>query len=284
MKKFTVLALALLMPLLLCAQAQIDTKKMKISDFTQKITKVVLTGNQFHDATLQAEVTAKWQISPFEFCSLKEFEQLRSDDNYYFLLTTKGQFKNEVEPGIVFLSLVKGGADADKGINKMLEIVSFPYSAAEDPSGREVVFLPFILDIIQSYTLESMEHDLNGYGGLGSTALLFSKSDDTVIVFSEGDISQSVTQDIRDLYFDERTLVVDEDVADGYMVPEKMNTLVSYVVAPSTPGAGSYCYKMLIDPNTSELCYFKKHRMFKGLGAGFLMEDLRRIFHIRKKK
>ena len=284
MKKFTVLALALLMPLFLCAQAQIDTKKMKISDFTQKITKVVLTGNQFHDATLQAEVTAKWQISPFEFCSLKEFEQLRSDDNYYFLLTTKGQFKNEVEPGIVFLSLVKGGADADKGINKMLEIVSFPYSAAEDPSGREVVFLPFILDIIQSYTLESMEHDLNGYGGLGSTALLFSKSDDTVIVFSERDISQSVTQDIRDLYFDERTLVVDEDVADGYMVPEKMNTLVSYVVAPSTPGAGSYCYKMLIDPNTSELCYFKKHRMFKGLGAGFLMEDLRRIFHIRKKK
>lgn len=284
MKKFTVLALTLLMPLFLCAQAQIDTKKMKISDFTQKITKVVLTGNQFHDATLQAEVTAKWQISPFEFCSLKEFEQLKSDDNYYFLLTTKGQFKNEVEPGIVFLSLVKGGADADKGINKMLEIVSFPYSAAEDPSGREVVFLPFILDIIQSYTLESMEHDLNGYGGLGSTALLFSKSDDTVIVFSEGDISQSVTQDIRDLYFDERTLVVDEDVADGYMVPEKMNTLVSYVVAPSTPGAGSYCYKMLIDPNTSELCYFKKHRMFKGLGAGFLMEDLRRIFHIRKKK
>ena len=130
MKKFTVLVLTLLMPLLLCAQAQIDTKKMKISDFTQKITKVVLTGNQFHDATLESEVTAKWQISPFEFCTLKEFEQLKSDDSYYFLLTTKGQFKNEQEAGIVFLTLVKGGADASKGINKMLEIVSFPYSSA----------------------------------------------------------------------------------------------------------------------------------------------------------
>ena len=84
MKKFTVLALALLMPLLVCAQAQIDTKKMKISDFTQKITKVVLTGNLFHDATMKSEVTAKWNISPCEFCSLKEFEELKSDDDLPF--------------------------------------------------------------------------------------------------------------------------------------------------------------------------------------------------------
>ena len=44
------MAVALLLPLMVWGQAQIDTKKMKISDFTEKITKVVLTGNQFHDA------------------------------------------------------------------------------------------------------------------------------------------------------------------------------------------------------------------------------------------
>ena len=284
MKKFTVLALALLMPLLVCAQAQIDTKKMKISDFTQKITKVVLTGNLFHDATMESEVTAKWNISPFEFCSLKEFEELKSDENYYFLMTTKGQFKKEAGPGITFLTLVKGGKDADKGINRMLEIVSFPYASTDDPSGREVVFLPFILDIMQSYTLDAMEKDLNGYVGLASTTLNLSKSEDMTIVFSESDLSSGIVADIRNQYFDDQVLVMDENEADKYMSPDRANTLVSYVVAPTAPGPGSYCYKMLIDPHSAELYYFRKHRISKTDSPGFLVEDIKRITSPRNKK
>ena len=43
MKKFIVFAVSLLLPLMVLGQAQIDTKKMKIRDFTQKVTKIVLT-------------------------------------------------------------------------------------------------------------------------------------------------------------------------------------------------------------------------------------------------
>ena len=109
MKKLTVIVLALIMPFLAAAQAQIDTKKVKIGDFTQKVTKVVLTGNQFYDACLQSEVSTKWHVSPYEFCSMAEFEKMKTDASYYFLITTKGQFKKEAEPGLTFLTLVKGG-------------------------------------------------------------------------------------------------------------------------------------------------------------------------------
>ena len=114
MRKYTIIAIALLLPLLAAAQAQIDTKKVKISDFTQKVTKIVLTGNQFYDICLQDEVSTKWHVSPYEFCSMAEFEKMKSDDNYYFLLTTKGQFKKETEPGLTFLTLVKGGNNSEK--------------------------------------------------------------------------------------------------------------------------------------------------------------------------
>ena len=47
MKKFLILALAIMIPVTMSAQAQINTKKVKIEDFTEKTTKVVLTGNIF---------------------------------------------------------------------------------------------------------------------------------------------------------------------------------------------------------------------------------------------
>lgn len=284
MKKFTVIVIALLMPLLVLAQAQIDTKKVKISDFTQKITKVVLTGNQFYDACLESEISTKWHVSPYEFCSMAEFDNLKSDDSYYFLITTKGQFKKEAEPGLTFLTLVKGGKNSDKGIDEMLEIVAFPYASAEEPSGREVSFLPAILDIIQNYTLDSMEKDINAYTGLPNYTMNITKSGDMRLVFADTDLSSEVTPDVKSQFFDEDVLVVEADDADEFLTKNNDNMLVSYVVAPTSAKAGSYCYKMLLDPRANKLYYYRKHKISKKVGAGFLLEDIKRITAPRHNK
>lgn len=283
MKRIIVATAALLLSLVTWGQAQIDTKKVKISDFTQKITKVVLTGNMFYDGSLKSEIAAKWHVSPFEFCSMQEYEALKGDDNYYFLLTVQGQFRKESEPGLTFLSLVKGGKNASEGIDEMLEIVSFPLASAEDPTGREYVFLQAVLDIIQNYALDSMENDINAYTGLPNYTMNITKSGDMTIVFSEKDLSGEVTPQVRNQCFDEKVLVLEEEEADEYMSPEKSSTLVSYVVAPTSGKAGSYCYKMLIEPQTNTLYYFRKHKITKKAGPGFLAEDIRRIAVPRKK-
>ena len=283
MKRIIVATAALLLSLMAWGQAQIDTKKVKISDFTQKITKVVLTGNMFYDGSLKSEIAAKWHVSPFEFCTMQEYEALKGDDNYYFLLTVQGQFRKESEPGLTFLSLVKGGKNAAEGIDEMLEIVSFPLASAEEPSGREYVFLPAALDIIQNYALDSMENDINAYTGLPNYTMNITKSGDMTIVFSEKDLSGEVTPQVRNQCFDEKVLVLEEEEADEYMSPEKSSTLVSYVVAPTSGKAGSYCYKMLIEPQTNTLYYFRKHKITKKAGPGFLAEDIRRIAVPRKK-
>lgn len=254
------------------AQAQIDTKKVKISDFTQKVTKVVLTGSAIYDGVLQDEVAARWRISPYEYCTLDEFNSLKGSDKYYFLITTKGQFKKEAEPSLQFLTLVKGGSNASKGIDEMLEIVSMPISSADDPSGREFVFLPVFLTIIQEYTLDSMDRDYSAYLGLSNYTSNISKASEKNIVFSENDIAPNVEMGDCASF-----IVTDEDSADEMIMNNAQNTLVSYVVAPAEPVNGSFCYKMLIDAQTYELYYYRKHRISAKSGAGFLPYDIRSI-------
>lgn len=254
------------------AQAQIDTKKVKISDFTQKVTKVVLTGSALYDGVLQDEVAARWRISPYEYCTIDEFNSLKGSDKYYFLITTKGQFKKEAEPSLQFLTLVKGGSNASKGIDEMLEIVSMPISSADDPSGRELVFLPVFLTIIQEYTLDSMDRDYSAYLGLSNYTSNISKASEKTIVFSENDIAPNVEMGDCASFN-----VTDEDSADEMIMNNAQNTLVSYVVAPAEPVNGSFCYKMLIDAQTYELYYYRKHRISAKSGAGFLPYDIRSI-------
>lgn len=281
MKKLIILFAALIMPLMAGAQAQITTKKVKLEDFTQKVTKVVLNGNPFYDTSLKDEIAARWRISPYEFCTLEEFETLKGNDAYYFLIITQGQFRKEAAPGLQFLSLVKGGQGADKGIGGMLEVVSVPFAAAEDPSGRELIFLPAFLDIIQNHTLEAMENDFNAYGGLQNTTQKIGKADKMTIVISEDDLNSLVSKAITDQAFDEGMILTDEDDADSYMLDNVSETLVSYVVAPSEPVKGSYCYKMLIDAQTHELYYYRRHKILPKAGVGFLPEDIERITKAR---
>lgn len=282
MKKLIILFAALIMPLMAGAQAQITTKKVKLEDFTQKITKIVLNGNPFYDTSLKEEIAARWRISPYEFCTLEEFDKLKGDDRYYFLMLIQGQFRKETAPGLQFLSLVKGGQGADKGIDEMLEVVSLPFASAEYPTGRELVFLPALLDIIQNYTLQAMENDFNAYGGLSNTVQKLSKSSGMTIVFSEDDLNSMVSKAVTDQLFDRTMILTDEDDADSYMLDNVSGTLVSYVVVPTEPMKGSYCYKMLIDAQTHELYYYRKHKISAKAGAGFLPEDIEKITKARK--
>ena len=282
MKKLIILFTALIMPLMAGAQAQITTKKVKLEDFTQKITKIVLNGNPFYDTSLKEEIAARWRISPYEFCTLEEFDKLKGNDRYYFLMLIQGQFRKETAPGLQFLSLVKGGQGADKGIDEMLEVVSLPFASAEYPTGRELVFLPALLDIIQNYTLQAMENDFNAYGGLSNTVQKLSKSSGMTIVFSEDDLNSMVSKAVTDQLFDRTMILTDEDDADSYMLDNVSGTLVSYVVVPTEPMKGSYCYKMLIDAQTHELYYYRKHKISAKAGAGFLPEDIEKITKARK--
>jgi|BioPla2DNA2_1021312.scaffolds.fasta_scaffold13241_2 hypothetical protein len=261
-------------------QGQITTRREKLKDFTSKTTKVVIAGNEILNEALRKSVTSHWELSPYEFCSGQEFENLKTSPNYYFLLVVKEKFRRESQPGIRALTLVKGGPEATGGLDEMLEVVTFPLCASDFPSGRELLLLPAFLDIIQKHTEAQMHTEFKAYSGLGTfnrnQKLLKNRS----IYFAEADLAPQANRNIRKS-LDEDILFESEDFVNEVFSKGTYNAVVSYVVASSEPEAGSPCYKMLIGCDNHELYYFKRHRISMRKGKGFLSSDLKAIKKIR---
>ena len=256
-------------------QAQITTRREKLKDFTSKTTKVVLTGDEFLDEAVKESVAATWTVSPYEFCSNEEFQNLKGNADFYFLMVVKGQFRRESEPGIDMLTLVKGGEGADKSINDMFEVVSFPLRSTEDPSGREFVLLPAFLKIIQEHTTSLTDTEMKAYSNIGakdSKRLRIKR-----IFFWAEDFAPQVDEQTKRSLDEDILIKEDEDEVDEIFSEGTFNTVVSYVVAPSEPVNGSICYKMLIGSDNHELYYFKKHKITAKSGKGFLSSDIKSI-------
>lgn len=261
-------------------QAQITTRREKLMDFTSKTTKVVLTGDEFLDEAVKESVAATWTVSPYEFCSNEEFQNLKGNADFYFLMVVKGQFRRESEPGIDMLTLVKGGEGADKSINDMFEVVSFPLRSTEDPSGREFVLLPAFLKIIQEHTTSLTDTEMKAYSNIGakdSKRLRIKR-----IFFWSEDFAPQVDEQTKRSLDEDILIKEDEDEVDEIFSEGTFNTVVSYVVAPSEPVNGSICYKMLIGSDNHELYYFKKHKITAKSGKGFLSSDIKSIKLLRK--
>ncbi len=261
-------------------QAQITTRREKLKDFTSKTTKVVLTGDEFLDEAVKESVAATWTVSPYEFCSNEEFQNLKGNADFYFLMVVKGQFRRESEPGIDMLTLVKGGEGADKSINDMFEVVSFPLRSTEDPSGREFVLLPAFLKIIQEHTTSLTDTEMKAYSNIGakdSKKLRIKR-----IFFWSEDFAPQVDEQTKRSLDEDILIKENEDEVDEIFSEGTFNTVVSYVVAPSEPVNGSICYKMLIGSDNHELYYFKKHKITAKSGKGFLSSDIKSIKLLRK--
>ena len=264
----------------LFAQGQIYTRKEKLKDLTAKTTKVVLSGDEVFNEALKESVSATWTLSPFEFCTTKEFDKIKTSENFYFLLLVKGQQRKESEPGIDLLTLVKGGEGAVKSVDDMLEVVTFPLRSAVDPSGREFVLLPAFLTIMQDHALNLMKSEMKAYSPLAATET--KKLGMKRIYFSKDDFAPQVSQKAIDSLDEDIIVEEDEDDVDKVFTDGTFNAVISYVVAPSEPVNGSVCYKLLIGADNHKLYWFKKHRISARSGSGFLESDLRAITQLRK--
>jgi len=260
------------------AQVNITTKKVRIADFQTRTTKVVLTGDPMFDTALKSEVSRRWRVSPYEFVTLDEYESVKTNSNYYFLMLVDQRSDKSNDSGVSMFSLFKGGVKDQKADNALVSVVDFPFCPAADPDGREYVFLPAVIDIIQNYALDAMQSDRVGYGGLISIVSRIGKVPGQTVYFSLGDLAPGVVADTR--WADSGVFLVEEEEADRIFDEETEGVLVSYTVSPSNPDRNSFCYKMIIDTGTHELCYFGRHKVGISDKAGF---DSAEITSIAKK-
>ena len=273
MKRTITLLALLFVSATLLAQGKVTTRKHLFADFSDKITKVVMSGNDVLDGALRQEVVDLWTLSPFEFCSLAEYESLKKSDTYYFLLVTAGRAKGEEEAMVRFLTLEKGGADKGDNIALRTEVISLPLCPVEGGSGRELVFLPALVKGVQDFMAEAMESEKTAYSGIAWFNGNFDRKGAIKRIYlAREDISESVAQKDLDKYLDEDIILCDEDEADKAYTDKTYNTLVSYTVS-----AGTWSYKLLLEAETDTVFYIRKHQVNVRNAPGFLTDDLKRM-------
>ena len=273
MKRLTTFFLLLCVSASVFAQGKVTTRKHLFADFTDKITKVVMSGNDVLDGALRQEVVDLWTVSPFEFCPMSEYESLKKSDKYYFLLVTAGQAKGEEEPMVRFLTLEKGGAEKGDNVALRTEVISLPLCPVENGFGRELVFLPALVKGVQDFATEAMASEKVAYSGMSWFNGRFDRKGAIKRIYlAKEDVSASVGEKDLAKYLDEDILLVDEDDADKVYTDKTYNTLVSYTVS-----AGAWSYKMLIEADTDTIYYLRKHKVNAKNAAGFLSDDLKRI-------
>ena len=225
-------------------QGKVYTRKMRLADFPTRTTKIVLAGNSFLELALREEISVRWHISPFEFCTPEEYARIRNSSAWYFLTLAQ-------EEGLSYLILEKGGLPDEKDhLKKPFEVVRMPIASADDPTGRELVFMGAFLDILQQFVEEAMTSDKTAYGGLESA---------------------------NHIQLRGRTVYLDPDAADEACLREEPGAVAALAIAPEEATARTVCYKMLISADTRELLSFERSRYRNPADAGFTEADARRF-------
>lgn len=282
MKRIVIIVLALTAGLSAMGQGQVTTKKYRLADFTDKVTKIVLSGNSLLDGALRQEVLNTWTVSAFEFCTVDEFNAIKNQDLYYFLLAAESRFKGEETPGILFLTLVKGGPDAGEGIAAMPEVISLPLTSAAGSSGRDLVYMGALVQAVQDFTLAAIESEKVAYSGSDWFNGRYAREGKMQTIYlAQEDLAENLDEAQLKKFLDEDIHVVDADEADAVYQSGDYNTLVSYVVAPFMPSDGSYSYQLLFQAQTHALFYIHRHKIKAKTPEGFLAEDLKRLAHKR---
>lgn len=254
-------------------QGQVFTKKMRLQGYEGKITKVVMSGNGILDSALKEEVIARWDINPFEFCTLQECEAQKNDPNCFFL---RYEMTAEADSSATLVNLryYKAGPDNQQQLDACVDVVSVPvgYLHNDMVPVRNLMFLPAYLDAIQE-VLASVSTS-RPVAGLTPGTMPRGSLRNRVFYFSGLDLSDSVTADVKQRYFGGNAFeILEEDWRKMYM-QHTPNAVVSLTIAPPDGADGAFCYTLLIGADDNRLYYYSRHKVRSRSENGFLPVDI----------
>jgi hypothetical protein len=277
MRYFIMLLLSLSFSSGVFAQKFIRETRNTFTGFGAKITKVVIPSNTLPDMVLRDAVNKGWRISPFEFCTVEEYERLKGDTSYFFLMRVDGRYKKDLEPKIEYLTLLQGGPEVKRGTYNNKNIITLPIQEAEDVSGANLHLLPIYIDVIQNHIYKIQKDVTLAFKGNSFYADRVTEVKDKKLLVAAEFLSFTPAEtEIQDLFKGKAQLVSQEDVEDAVMA-NKENTVVTILIKPRGNSRGSYCYKMLIGTDSHDLLFFRRHKISLLLPAGFTREDIRKI-------
>ncbi len=268
--------LAILTILLSCAdlsaQFKVYTRKTRLADFPAKTTMIVLTGDEILDIALRSEIKSRWRISPYDFCEASDMEKVKNDPSFYIL------YLSEDKSGIIFLNLEKCGDK--KGISSLesrMDVIKVPFCPKDFSSGREVLYISAMIDVMQHYMEGSLLHSQSAYKNLEQSRTPLVKERKKKLYINRDDLSGKLA--LRDTISSPGNGLVftDSYTADSLFTSSSPNALIGFCISSSAPGPKAESYQIIVTADRHELLYYKKNKYGKEGDRGFTLKSLAAI-------
>jgi len=277
MRHFTILVATLLLYSGMSGQNFISQTRKVFANFGTKTTKVVIPSTTLADLTLRDAVSRLWRISPYEFCTFEEYEKIKQDTSYFFLLRADGMYKKELEPKIEYLTLVKGGPEQKNGLYSSHNIINLPLQQSDDLLGENLSVIPAYVSIIQDHIYGIQQDITLAFKGTQSYSDRISQAKGRKILFSKEQIGYNLSEEDLQTLFNGSASFVPGDEIEKALTKSSPDTVVAVVIKPKGENRGSFCYKMIISADNYKLLFFRRHKIGKSTPAGFTKEDIRKI-------
>lgn len=277
MKKLILFILLAALCTMLPGQAPFPTGN-EIRQFISSKTCVVLEGgNTVYNAYIRQAVTDYWNVTPYEFISISDFESFRTDPSKSFLILTETQPSNDKSGSSYnFINLLQGKDVSELG--RMPEISAIPISSAGDDDLEYGYKLGAVLLFMQNHARLIAENPVMiGRRFLSYYNRYTPDIKNRKILATEADLSAGLTIDkIKAVYPYDLEIVSEDEIVIA--IREKVpNTLILHKVGPAGDANAGFCYKMLIGTDDSGLYYYDQHKIDKNNPNGLLPSDLKRF-------
>jgi hypothetical protein len=278
--KTTFLALLMLFSAITLVGQAPFPKKEEIKQFMESKTCIVLEDDQFssYNSYITKAVKAFWEITPYEFIDIADFNVRRLDPKYSFIVLTQTNFEKDKTNGLFnFINLVQG-KDVKK-LGEMPEICAIPLSFAGEDDLEYGYKLGAILSFMQNHAkMISDDPSLTGRKYLKYYNKYIPDVQKMTILVTQEDLVPEISSidKIKAIYNNKIEIVTEDDIIKAIenKIPE---TVILHRVGPVGDRNSGMCFKMLIGTGDSNMYYYNEHKIDKVNPNGLLPADLKRL-------
>ena len=232
----------------------------------------------FYNQEIRQAVDKYWKVTPVRYVSTAEFNVMKTDPSYSFIVLTITNFSNDKSGSAYdFLNLLLG-ADVDD-LDEMPEFCAVPLSFAGAPEEEYSYKLGLIIRFMQYHADLVMKNP-------ATTALRYLKyynknvpeiSGKTILVREEDLAPEINTVERIGNYYPYKVRIVDEEEIIRAIENKEKDILIVHKVGPAGVKQTGTCMKMLIGTGDAIMYYYDSHLVDSKNANGLLISDLKRL-------
>jgi hypothetical protein len=243
-------------------------------------TYVVLDDSPMSDFNFEIKdaMPKEWNITKFDFISLKDFEEKSTDPSSSFIYSSYVTFdKDKTESRYIYLHLSMGGDN--KTINDLRDIISVPlgYSTA-DPDNYNYKIALMIRFMQKHISLLMSKPELISSNMFQHYNENMSDVKSKVLYLIEDELAKDVNSAarIKQVYPHQFKLVTRDEIKEAIENRDE-NVVFLHKVGPEGKKLKARSYKILMGAADADFYYFDYHMISDKNQDGFLSSDFKKI-------